>query len=106
MVDLGIPRHMIIADPGIGFGKTQDHNLAILNRISLFHSLGVPILLGVSRKRFIGTIGQEPQADKRGAGSIGAALAALSQGVQIIRAHDIADHRQAIALWQASMAQG
>lgn len=106
LIDLGISRHSIIADPGIGFGKTQAHNLAVLTRISLFHSLGVPILLGASRKRFIGTIGQEPQADKRGAGSIGVALAALSQGIQIIRAHDVAQHRQAIALWQASMAQG
>lgn len=102
---IGIPRNAIIADPGIGFGKTQRHNLAILNRISLFHSLGVPILLGASRKRFIGTIGNEPQADRRGAGSIGVALAALAQGVQVIRAHDVADHAQAIALWHACVAQ-
>jgi dihydropteroate synthase len=105
LVASGIPRNAIIADPGIGFGKTQAHNLAVLNRISLYHSLGVPILLGVSRKRFIGTIGNEPQADKRGAGSIGVALAAIGQGVQVIRAHDVADHVQAIALWHASVAQ-
>lgn len=105
LINTGIPRHSIIVDPGIGFGKTQAHNLSILNRISVFHSLGVPILLGASRKRFVGTIGQEPQADKRGAGSVGVALAAIGQGVQIIRAHDVADHRQAIALWRASVAQ-
>jgi dihydropteroate synthase len=105
LTSIGIPRTAIIADPGIGFGKTQSHNLTILNRISLFHSLGVPILLGASRKRFIGTIGNEPQADKRGAGSIGVALAAIAQGVQLIRAHDVADHAQAIALWHACVSQ-
>jgi dihydropteroate synthase len=102
---IGIPRSSIIADPGIGFGKTQSHNLAILNRISLFHCLGVPILLGASRKRFIGTIGKEPQADKRGAGSIGVALAAITQGVQVMRVHDVAEHAQAIALWHVCVAQ-
>lgn len=101
---IGIPRHNIIADPGIGFGKTLDHNLAILNRISLFHGLGVPILLGASRKRFIGTIGNTPDAKDRAPGSIAVALAAMAQGVQIIRAHDVADHAQAIALWRASVA--
>lgn len=100
----GIARENIIADPGIGFGKTLDHNLALLTRISLFHGLGVPILLGASRKRFIGTLGNAPQAAARGPGSIGVALAALSQGVQIIRVHDVADHAQAIALWRASVA--
>jgi len=102
--DAGIARDKIIADPGIGFGKTLDHNLALLSRISLFHSLGVPILLGASRKRFIGTIGNAPEASARAPGSVAVALAAIAQGVQIIRAHDVADHAQAIALWRASMA--
>lgn len=101
---LGIAKSRIIADPGIGFGKTLEHNLALLSRISLFHGLGVPILLGASRKRFIGTLGNAPDAAARGPGSIGVALAALAQGVQIIRAHDVADHAQAIALWRASVA--
>lgn len=100
----GIAKDNIIADPGIGFGKTQDHNLALLNRISLFHSLGVPILLGVSRKRFIGSIGNAPHASDRAPGSVAVALAAMAQGVQIIRAHDVADHAQAIALWRAAVA--
>ena len=100
----GISKDQIIADPGIGFGKTLDHNLALLNRISLFHSLGVPILLGASRKRFIGTIGNAPEASARAPGSVAVALAAIAQGVQIIRAHDVADHAQAIALWRASVA--
>lgn len=100
----GIATGNIIADPGIGFGKTLDHNLALLNRISLFHGLGVPVLLGASRKRFIGTLGRAPEARDRAPGSIGVALAALAQGVQTIRVHDVAEHAQAIALWRASVA--
>ncbi|WP_372571067.1 dihydropteroate synthase [Ruegeria jejuensis] len=97
----GIPRGQIVADPGIGFGKTLEHNLALLRNIGLFHDLGVPILLGASRKRFIGTIAQEPRADARAPGSIAVALAALAQGVQIIRAHDVAETAQALRLWSA-----
>lgn len=106
LIAQGIPRSRITADPGIGFGKTLEHNLALLNRLSLFHSLGVPVLLGVSRKRFIGTVGNAPEATDRAPGSIAVALAALGQGVAIIRAHDVADHAQAIALWRASVAHG
>ena len=101
---LGIPRTQITADPGIGFGKTLDHNLAILQRISLFHGLGVPILLGASRKRFIGTLGNAPDAKDRAPGSVAVALAAIAQGVQIVRVHDVAEHAQAIALWRAAVA--
>ncbi|MEL7090208.1 MAG: dihydropteroate synthase, partial [Pseudomonadota bacterium] len=104
LVDIGIAPEKIIADPGIGFGKTLDHNLALLRRISLFHALGVPILLGASRKRFIGTIGNAPEAADRAPGSIAVALAAMAQGVQMVRVHDVADHAQAIALWRASVA--
>ncbi|WP_108836975.1 dihydropteroate synthase [Tateyamaria sp. Alg231-49] len=104
LVSLGIPCDQITVDPGIGFGKTLDHNLAILQRISLFHGLGVPILLGASRKRFIGTLGNAPEAQDRAPGSVAVALAAIAQGVQIIRAHDVAEHAQAIALWRAAVA--
>jgi dihydropteroate synthase len=76
-----------------------------LQRISLFHGLGVPILLGASRKRFIGTLGNVPDAAARAPGSVAVALSALAQGVQIIRAHDIAEHAQAIALWRACVAK-
>lgn len=100
----GIARNHIIADPGIGFGKTLEHNLALLARLSLFHSLGVPILLGASRKRFIGTIGGTAEAADRAPGSIAVALAGIAQGVQIVRVHDVAQTAQAIALWRASMA--
>ncbi len=97
----GIARERIILDPGIGFGKTAAHNLRLIGGLSLFHALGCPILLGVSRKRFIGTIGNQPQADLRGPGSVAVALHGLAQGVQIIRAHDMEPHAQAFALWRA-----
>ena len=98
---VGIPREKIMIDPGIGFGKTQDHNLDLLRGIALFHALGCPILLGVSRKRFIGTIGNAPNAADRAAGSIAVGLNALNQGVQMLRVHDIAETKQAIALYSA-----
>tara|TARA_R110002049_G_scaffold23781_7_gene84878 strand:+ start:96628 stop:97641 length:1014 start_codon:yes stop_codon:yes gene_type:complete len=101
---IGIARARIIADPGIGFGKTLAHNLALLGRLSLFHDLGVPILLGASRKRFIGTLSGAEQAEDRAPGSIGVALAALAHGIQLVRVHDVPQTIQAIALWQAAMA--
>jgi len=94
----GIPRARIVVDPGIGFGKTKAHNLALLNRISLFHALGCPILLGASRKRFIGEIAQAPDPAQRAPGSVAVALAAIYQGVQILRVHDIGDTWQALAM--------
>jgi dihydropteroate synthase len=97
----GIARERIIVDPGIGFGKTIDHNLKLLSDISLFHGLGCPILLGASRKRFIGTITGADAADTRVMGSVAVALHAASQGVQIMRVHDVGETRQALAMWQA-----
>ncbi len=98
---LGLSRDLIIVDPGIGFGKTEQHNLDLLRNLSLFHGLGCPILLGVSRKGFIGSIGKEPQKTARAPGSIALALDGLSQGVQIIRVHDVAETAQALRLWAA-----
>lgn len=98
---LGLNRNLIIADPGIGFGKSQEHNLTLLRNLSLFHGLGCPILLGVSRKGFIGAIGREPDKAARAPGSIAVALAGLSQGVQIMRVHDVAETAQALRLWAA-----
>ncbi len=94
----GIARDRIVIDPGIGFGKTEAHNLALLHHLSLFHGLGCPILLGVSRKRFIGRIGQEDVPDQRMPGSVAVALHGIRQGVQITRVHDISATRQALAL--------
>jgi dihydropteroate synthase len=93
----GIARDRIAVDPGIGFGKTITHNLQLLQRISLFHSLGCPILLGASRKKFIGTIGGEPRL----AGSLAVAMAGVAQGVQMLRVHDVDETISALALWQA-----
>ncbi|KIC44640.1 dihydropteroate synthase [Ruegeria sp. ANG-S4] len=98
---LGLPRELIVVDPGIGFGKNEAHNLELLRNLSLFHGLGCPILLGVSRKGFIGQIGKEPRKDARAPGSIAVALSGLSQGVQIIRVHDVAETAQALRLWAA-----
>jgi len=100
--DAGIPRDRIIVDPGIGFGKTQAHNLALLARIGVFHGLGCPILLGASRKKFIATLGQAAQIDARVYGSVAVALAAVAQGVQILRVHDVFATRSALTLWQAA----
>ncbi|MEE9453491.1 MAG: dihydropteroate synthase [Paracoccaceae bacterium] len=96
-----IPRRNIIIDPGIGFGKTLTHNLALLRGISLFHTLGCPILLGASRKSLIGTLGHAPNPADRLPGSLAIALYALNQGVQMLRVHDIAETKQAIRLWAA-----
>ena len=97
----GISRDRIAIDPGIGFGKTLQHNLTLLARLSLFHDLGLPVLLGASRKRFIGTIGAEAEAARRMPGSLAVALAGVAQGAQMIRVHDVAETRQALSLWQA-----
>ncbi|WP_313135289.1 dihydropteroate synthase [Paracoccus jeotgali] len=97
----GVPRARIVLDPGIGFGKTTAHNLAILARIGLFHALGCPVLLGVSRKRFIGEIGQAPDPLDRAPGTLALTLAAVAQGVQMHRVHDVAVVRQGLALWRA-----
>lgn len=98
---LGIPRSQIVVDPGIGFGKTLAHNLALLARLSLFHSLGCPVLLGASRKGFIRKIGRAEDPAKRIGGSVAVALEGIAQGVQIVRVHDVDDTRQALHLWQA-----
>ena len=104
-VAAGIDRARIVVDPGIGFGKTLDHNLALLRGLSLFHGLGCPILIGASRKRFIGTLSGAEAADARMPGSMAVALAAVAQGVQILRVHDIVETRQALALWTAATGQ-
>jgi dihydropteroate synthase len=98
---LGIGRDRIMLDPGIGFGKTQAHNLSLLRGLSLFHGLGCPILLGTSRKRFIGAIGRAEVPESRAPGSIATALAGVAQGVQVLRVHDVGETRQALRLWQA-----
>jgi len=99
----GIPKERIAVDPGVGFGKTLEHNLTLLNGLSLFHGLGVPVLVGASRKRFIGTLSGEPEAKQRMPGSIAAAIVAAAQGAQIIRVHDVRETRQALCVWRSAV---
>ncbi|MFW2831255.1 dihydropteroate synthase [Sphingomonas sp. ID0503] len=96
----GLDRSRIIVDPGIGFGKTLAHNLALINGLSLFHGLGCPVLLGASRKRFIGALSNEVAADARLGGSIAVALAGAAQGVQLFRVHDVPETVQALRVWR------
>ena len=104
-VAAGVPPHRIVIDPGIGFGKTVEHNLEVLARLTLFHALGCGVLVGLSRKSTIGRVSGGAPVEARLPGSIAGALQALRQGVQILRVHDVAETRQAIAMWQA-IAQG
>jgi dihydropteroate synthase len=102
----GIPRQKLIADPGIGFGKTLEHNLSLLAGASVFHGLGVPVLIGASRKGMIGTLTGVNNPDERVHGSVGVALAAVAQGCQIVRVHDVAATRQALTVWMAATTGG
>lgn len=97
----GIAPERLISDVGIGFGKTLQHNLTLLQGLAVFHSLGAPILLGASRKRFIGTLSGVDQADRRMPGSVAVALWAAGQGAQIVRVHDVSETVQALAVWRA-----
>jgi dihydropteroate synthase len=98
----GIDRARIAADPGLGFGKTLAHNLALLGHTALFHGLGVPLLIGASRKRFVG-LGQGKDPRAREPGSFAAAIVAAAQGAQIFRVHDVAGTAQALAVWRAGV---
>ena len=97
----GISRAKIAIDPGIGFGKTVEHNLEILGQLNIYRDLDVPVVLGVSRKSFIGhvSVGEGPK--DRVPGSLAAALVGVAQGVHIVRVHDIAETRQALAVYEA-----
>ena len=99
-VAAGIDRDRIIVDPGIGFGKTVQHNLMLMNGLALLHGLGCPIMLGASRKRMIGALSGEAPADQRLAGSLALALKAADQGVQLLRVHDVPETVQALRVWR------
>jgi len=100
-VAAGIRRTDITIDPGIGFAKTAAQNLLLLQNLDAFRVLGLPVLVGVSRKSFIGHYGGEPDAARRLPGSLAAALFAVSRGAAILRVHDVAETRQALRLWNA-----
>jgi dihydropteroate synthase len=97
----GIPREAIAIDPGFGFGKLVPHNLELLAGIGAFHTLGCPVVLGVSRKSTIARLSRGEPPEARLPGSLAAALFAVQQGVQILRVHDVAETRQALAVWHA-----
>jgi dihydropteroate synthase len=97
----GIEPARIALDPGIGFGKTHQHNLSLLANCHRFHELGCPVLVGHSRKGFIAKVIGDKTADTK-AGTIGVALSLASQGVQILRVHDVLPVRQALLLYEAS----
>ena len=101
LVNSGMQRKAIIVDPGIGFGKSLAHNLSLLRNISLFHGLGVPILIGVSKKKFIKTLAGLNENEDRMSGSISVALYARSQGVHIFRVHNVKETVQAMKLWHS-----
>lgn len=92
----GVARERIAIDPGIGFGKTLEHNLALLAAVPRFAGLGYPVLIGASRKRFIGDITGEPEPRERLGGSIAAALTAAAHGAAVVRVHDVGATVQAL----------
>jgi len=101
----GIVRNKLLVDPGFGFGKSLSHNLTLLRELDRFKSLGLPILIGVSRKSMIGTVLDRP-VDQRLYGSLAAASLALWQGASIIRAHDVAATKDVVKLCQAVLGVG
>lgn len=104
-IDAGIDRGSICIDPGIGFGKDDINNLNLLDNLTLFQGLGCPIMLGASRKGFIGRLSNTPDPKDRLPGSLAAALTGIDQGVQILRVHDVAETKQAISMQHAIHAQ-
>jgi dihydropteroate synthase len=96
----GILHNNIILDPGIGFGKNLKHNITLIKNISLFHSLGLPIMIGTSRKRFIKDISGINDSKERLGGTISSCLYAMMQGVQILRVHDVNEVNQSIKVFK------
>ena len=97
----GVARAQIALDPGIGFAKTAEQNVPLLQGLDRIAALGFPLVVGVSRKRFIGMLGGESEAQGRDPGSIAAALYAVSRGAQIVRVHNVAATAQAVRVWHA-----
>src|SRR3569623_917365 len=96
----GSARSHILIDPGFGFGKNVQHNLALMNGLALLHGLGCAIMLGASRKRTIGALSSEAPSDQRLPGSLALALKAVEQGVQLLRVHDVPETVQALRVWR------
>jgi len=99
-VAAGIDRDRIVIDPGIGFGKSLADNIAIINNLAIYHGLGCPLLFGASRKRMIGALSNEAEADMRLGGSLLLAIKAAEQGAHILRVHDVPQTVQALHVWR------
>jgi dihydropteroate synthase len=97
----GIDKRRVLVDPGFGFGKTLEHNLALLRALDRFSGLGAGLLVGVSRKAMIGSLTGRPGGADRAAGSAAAAMIAVQRGAMIVRVHDVAATRDALAVWRA-----
>ena len=96
----GIKHNHIILDPGIGFGKNMKHNITLINNISIFHSLGLPVMLGISRKRFIKDISGNNDSKERIGGTVSSSIFSILQGVQILRIHDVNEVNQGIKVFK------
>jgi dihydropteroate synthase len=104
-VAAGIPEEHVILDPGLGFGKTLEHNLALLAGVGELAALGRPVLVGVSRKSmFAALLGRE--VEERLAASLSAGLAAVSRGAAVLRVHDVRETADAVRVWEAVAAVG
>ena len=100
---IGIKHSQIIIDPGIGFGKNLKHNMNLISNISIFHTLGFPILVGNSRKRFIKELSGKNDTDKRIGGTVASSIYLMTQGVQILRIHDIDEILQGLKVFKEIM---
>jgi dihydropteroate synthase len=96
----GINHNKIILDPGIGFGKNLKHNMNLIRNISIFHTLGFPVLLGLSRKKFIKELSKKNDTKKRVGGTIASSLYSMMQGVQVLRIHDVNELMQSIKIFK------
>ena len=96
----GIKHNHIILDPGIGFGKNMKHNITLINNVSIFHSLGLPVMLGISRKRFIKDISGNNDSKERIGGTVSSGIFSMLQGVQILRVHDVNEVNQGIKVFK------
>jgi dihydropteroate synthase len=96
----GIDHNNIILDPGIGFGKNLKHNLKLIKNISIYHSLGLPILLGISRKKFIRELSGKNDSSSRVGGTISSSIYAMMQGVQLLRIHDVNEINQSLKVFK------
>ena len=97
---IGIKHNNIIIDPGIGFGKNLKHNMNLINNISIFHSLGLPVLVGNSRKKFIKEISEKNDSKYRIGGTVASSIYLMMQGVQILRIHDVNELQQGIKVFK------